>query len=257
MKFKKGDTVIYPQHGACKVEAIRKEDPLGTGKMHEYLILKAVIGDMVLRVPMSKVDDVGVRPPVSPDELADLVAVLAKPDPRVPSNWSRRFKNHQEKLKSGDVYQVAEVVRNLSARNRDASLSAAERTMYERARVNLISEIAPALKVSPEEAERYLDDALAKGVLKVAKAAAKKSETSATPESLKAEPKKADSKPTAKPAATAKKGDAKPAAKKAEPKKAAPAKKAEPKKAASKPVAKKAAPATKPAKKPVKKPAKK
>jgi CarD family transcriptional regulator len=120
---------------------------------------------------MSKVDEVGVRPPVSPDELEDLVAVLAKADPRVPSNWSRRFKNHQEKLKSGDVYQVAEVVRNLAARNRDASLSAAERTMYERARVNLISEIAPALKVTTDEAEVYLDEALAKGVLKPVKTA--------------------------------------------------------------------------------------
>ena len=91
--------------------------------------------------------------------------MLSKPDPRVPSNWSRRFKNHQEKLKSGDVYQVAEVVRNLAARNRDAALSAAERTMYERARINLVSEIAPALKVSAEAAEQYLDEALAKGVL--------------------------------------------------------------------------------------------
>ena len=61
-----------------------------------------------------------MRPPVNADELEDLVSVLSKPDPRVPSNWSRRFKNHQEKLKSGDVYQVAEVVRNLAARNRDA-----------------------------------------------------------------------------------------------------------------------------------------
>jgi CarD family transcriptional regulator len=111
---------------------------------------------------------------VSPDELEDLVSVLSKADPRVPSNWSRRFKNHQEKLKSGDVYQVAEVVRNLAARNRDASLSAAERTMYERARINLISEIAPALKVSAEEAEEYLDEALAKGVLKPAKDVKKK-----------------------------------------------------------------------------------
>ena len=64
---------------------------------------------------------------------------------------------HSEKMKSGDVYQVAEVVRNLAARNRDASLSAAERTMYDRARINLISEIAPALKVSAEDAEKYLD----------------------------------------------------------------------------------------------------
>lgn len=169
VKFKKGDTVIYPQHGACKVEAIRKEDPLNVGKAQDYLVLRTVIGDMTLRVPMAKVDEVGVRPPVSPDELEDLVAVLAKADPRVPANWSRRFKNHQEKLKSGDVYQVAEVVRNLAARNRDASLSAAERTMYERARVNLISEIAPALKVTTEEAEQYLDDALARGVLKPVK----------------------------------------------------------------------------------------
>ena len=99
---------------------------------------------------------------------------LIRRDVREPANWSRRFKNHQEKLKSGDVYQVAEVVRNLAARNRDASLSAAERTMYDRARINLISEIAPALKVSAEDAERYLDEALAKGVLKPPKEVKKK-----------------------------------------------------------------------------------
>ena len=164
MKFKKGETVIYPQHGACVVKGTKKMEAFG--EKREYLILETVINEMTLKVPVDKADEVGVRPPVSPDELEDLVAVLAKPDPRVPSNWSRRFKNHQEKLKSGDVYQVAEVVRNLAARNRDAALSAAERTMYERARVNLISEIAPALKVSADDAEAYLDEALAKGVLK-------------------------------------------------------------------------------------------
>ena len=155
------------------------------GEKKEYLILETVINEMTLKVPVDKAEEVGpsTRPTrrfrccrprptagVGGDELEDLVAVLAKPDPRVPSNWSRRFKNHQEKLKSGDVYQVAEVVRNLAARNRDASLSAAERTMYERARVNLVSEISPALKVSSEDAEAYLDDALAKGVLKPEKA---------------------------------------------------------------------------------------
>ena len=164
MKYKKGEVVIYPQHGACKVEGTKKMEFFG--EKQEYLILTTVINEMTLRVPIDKTDEVGVRPPVSADELEDLVSVLAKPDPRVPSNWSRRFKNHQEKLKSGDVYQVAEVVRNLAARNRDASLSAAERTMYERARVNLVSEISPALKVSAEDAEIYLDEALAKGVLK-------------------------------------------------------------------------------------------
>jgi CarD family transcriptional regulator len=172
VKFKKGETVIYPQHGACIVVGTKKMEAFGA--MQEYLILKTVINEMTLSVPVLKAEEVGVRPPVSPDELDDLVSVLAKPDPRVPSNWSRRFKNHQEKLKSGDVYQVAEVVRNLAARNRDASLSAAERTMYDRARINLVSEIAPALKVSAEEAERFLDEALAKGVLKPAKEPAKK-----------------------------------------------------------------------------------
>jgi CarD family transcriptional regulator len=254
VKFKKGDTVIYPQHGACKVVATRKEDPFDSGKPIEYLILSTVIGEMTLRVPMAKVDDVGVRPPVSPDELADLVAVLAKADPRVPSNWSRRFKNHQEKLKSGDVYQVAEVVRNLAARNRDASLSAAERTMYERARVNLISEIAPALKVSTEDAEKYLDDALAKGVLK-AKPAGKKE-----PEKKAAEPKAAPAaadKPAAKapaekPAKSAEKKPAVPAkapAKKAVATKAPVKKSAEKKVAEKKPAATKAPAAKVPAKK--------
>ena len=174
MNFKKGDTVIYPQHGACIVHGIKKMKAFGATQ--EYLILKTVINEMTLSVPTAKAADVGVRPPVSPDELEDLVSVLSKADPRVPSNWSRRFKNHPEKLKSGDVYQVAEVVRNLAARNRDASLSAAERTMYERARTNLISEIQPALKVTKEEAEEFLNKALEKGVLKPAKAAKKKAE---------------------------------------------------------------------------------
>ena len=177
MKFKKGDTVIYPQHGACLVQGSKKL--VVDGVTREYLILKSVIGEMTLSVPVENADVVGVRPPVNADELDDLVSVLSKPDPRVPSNWSRRFKNHQEKLKSGDVYQVAEVVRNLAARNRDAALSAAERTMYERARINLISEIAPALKVSAEEAEVFLDAALAKGVLKPAKGGSKAAAESA------------------------------------------------------------------------------
>ena len=171
MKFKKGDTVIYPQHGACIVHGIKRMRAFGS--VQEYLILKTVINEMTLSVPTAMVNTVGVRPPVSKSELEDLRSVLSKADPRVPANWSRRFKNHQEKLKSGDVYQVAEVVRNLAARNRDASLSAAERTMYDRARVNLISEIQPALRVTREEAEEFLNKALEKGVLKPTKAAKK------------------------------------------------------------------------------------
>ena len=168
MAFKVGDRVVYPHHGAAVIE--RKEMREVFGEKKEYLVLKVAHGDLTLAVPSDKAEDVGMRPPISAEDIDDLFQLLSKKDVREPTNWSRRFKNHQEKLKSGDVYQVAEVVRNLAARNRDASLSAAERTMYERARVNLISEISPALKVTSEEAEAYLDDALAKGVLKPEKA---------------------------------------------------------------------------------------
>jgi CarD family transcriptional regulator len=148
----------------------------------------------------------------------------------VPANWSRRFKNHQEKLKSGDVYQVAEVVRNLAARDRDAALSAAEKTMYDRARINLISEISPALKVSTEVAEKWLDEALQQGVLKPgkqAKTASPAPKPATKPEAAAAPAKKAPAKPAAAPAArsAATKAPAsaakKPAAKKAPAKKPA------------------------------------
>jgi CarD family transcriptional regulator len=159
VKFKKGETVIYPQHGACVVQGTKKMEFFG--EKEDYLILKTVINEMTLKVPVDKTDEVGVRPPVSADELEDLVAVLAKPDPRVPSNWSRRFKNHQEKLKSGDVYQVAEVVRNLALREQTKGLSAGEKAMLVRARGILVSELSFALNVSEEEALTKLEQQLA------------------------------------------------------------------------------------------------
>ena len=137
----------------------------------EYLILRTVINEMTLSVPTLKTDEVGVRPPVNGRAR---IWCRCCPSPVRAVQLEPPVQEPPEKLKSGDVYQVAEVVRNLAARNRDASLSAAERTMYDRARINLISEIAPALKVSAEDAEKYLDEALAKGVLKPAKEAKKK-----------------------------------------------------------------------------------
>ena len=174
MSFKVGDRVVYPHHGAAKIARKEKRELLG--ETREYFVLEMVHGELTLSVPIDKAEEVGMRPPISEADVEDLFRLIGKRDVREPANWSRRFKNHQEKLKSGDVYQVAEVVRNLAARNRDAALSAAERTMYERARINLVSEIAPALHVSNEEAEAYLDDALAKGVLRAPStvAAAKK-----------------------------------------------------------------------------------
>ena len=161
--FKKGDIVIYPQHGACKVKGFKKiAFPGGEGKKEEYIILETVINPMTLSVPTSKLDQVGVRPPVNSDELDDLVAVLSKSDPRVPSNWSRRFKNHQEKMKSGDIYECAEVVRNLALRDRQSSLSSAEKAMQIRARRILVSELAVSWNTTMEDAGERVDAVLAK-----------------------------------------------------------------------------------------------
>jgi CarD family transcriptional regulator len=162
LKLGRGETVIYLAHGACIVQG--KKQVVVDGERVEYVVLKTLLGEMTVSVPVSSIEQVGLRPPVSADELEDLLSVISKPDPRVPANWSRRFKNHQEKLKSGDVYQVAEVVRNLYVRADDAELSAAERVMYDRARVNLLSEIAPAIKGTAEQAESVLDDALVAGI---------------------------------------------------------------------------------------------
>ena len=76
-------------------------------------------GELTLSVPSDNAETVGMRRPIAREDVEDLFQVLAKQDVREPSNWSRRFKNHQEKLKSGDVYQVAEVVRNLALREAD------------------------------------------------------------------------------------------------------------------------------------------
>jgi CarD family transcriptional regulator len=117
-------------------------------------------GDMTLSVPVDKVEDVGMRWPISKEDVEDLFEVLQKRDIREPANWSRRFKNHQEKLKSGDVYQVAEVVRNLALRDAAKGLSAGEKSLYTKALKVLVSELAFALNTPEEKAEAKVQDAL-------------------------------------------------------------------------------------------------
>jgi len=159
MPFKVGDRVVYPHHGAAVIE--KKETIEVAGEKREYLILKIAHGDMTLSVPTDKVDEVGMRPPISAEDVDDLFQLLGKKDVREPTNWSRRFKNHQEKLKSGDVYQVAEVVRNLALREVTKGLSAGEKAMLVRARGILVSELSFALNVSEEDALTKLEQQLA------------------------------------------------------------------------------------------------
>ena len=150
MTFKVGDRVVYPHHGAAIVEKVEEREAFG--RKTEYLVLRMAHGEMMLSVPADKADDVGMRWPISTEDVEDLFDVLGKRDVREPANWSRRFKNHQEKLKSGDVYQVAEVVRNLALRDAEKGLSAGEKSLSTKARSVLVSELSFALDVPEEDA---------------------------------------------------------------------------------------------------------
>jgi len=158
MSFKLGDRVVYPHHGAAIIE--KTEVVEFNGEKTEYFVLKTAHDDLTVRVPVNRVDDVGMRPPISLEDVEDLFALLSKKDVREPANWSRRFKNHQEKLKSGDVYQVAEVVRNLALRDANKGLSAGEKNMYTKARKVLVSELSFALDVTEDDAMGQVEEQL-------------------------------------------------------------------------------------------------
>ena len=159
MPFKVGDKVVYPHHGAAVIE--KRETKVAFGEKREYLVLRLAYGDLILNVPADNTEGVGLREVINDEEVEEVFAVLRKKEARMPTNWSRRFKNHVEKLKSGDVYQVAEVVRNLSLREKDNGLSAGEKRMLAKARQILVSELIFAIDVSDDEAEARLDEALA------------------------------------------------------------------------------------------------
>ncbi len=156
--FDVGDRVVYPHHGAAIVR--KKEMRKAFGEKKEYLVLEMAHGEMTLSVPVDNVEEVGMRWPISTEDVEDLFEVLQKRGIREPPNWSRRFKNHQEKLKSGDVYQVAEVVRNLALREADKGLSAGEKSLFTKARGVLVSELSFALEISEDEATERVEGAL-------------------------------------------------------------------------------------------------
>jgi CarD family transcriptional regulator len=159
VSFRVGDKVVYPRHGATVIEGIETLQVFGTAR--EYLVLRFAEPDLMLRVPSEQAAAVGMRQIIRPDESEDVLDVLRRREVRLPANWSRRFKNHTDMLRSGDVYQLAEVVRNLSRRNSDRALSMGEQRMLQQARRNLISELSLALAEDPDTVGLRMDAALA------------------------------------------------------------------------------------------------
>src|SRR5579859_6212204 len=159
MNFAVGDTVVYPHHGAALVEAI--ETRTIKGEQKEYLVLKVAQGDLTVRVPAENAEYVGVRDVVGQEGLDRVFQVLRAPHTEEPTNWSRRYKANLEKLASGDVNKVAEVVRDLWRREQERGLSAGEKRMLAKARQILVSELALAEKTNEDKAEALLDEVLA------------------------------------------------------------------------------------------------
>lgn len=159
MTFQVGETVVYPNHGAAVVEGIETRKIKGEDRL--YLVLR-ILGqsDLVVRVPACNLDLVGVRDVVDEKGLERVFDVLRAPHVEEPANWSRRYKANLEKLHSGDVFKVSEVVRDLWRRERDRGLSAGEKRMLAKARQILISELALAEDIDEAKAESMLNEVL-------------------------------------------------------------------------------------------------
>ena len=159
MLFEVGETVVYPHHGAATIIEVKNRVIKGEEKM--YLKLNVAQGDLTIEVPADNVDLVGVRDVIGQEGLDRVFEVLRAEFTEEPTNWSRRYKANLEKLASGDVIKVSEVVRDLWRRDQDRGLSAGEKRMLAKARQILVSELALAEKTDEERASEVLDEVLA------------------------------------------------------------------------------------------------
>jgi CarD family transcriptional regulator len=156
--FEVGDNVVYPHHGAGQV--IKKEEKKILGEVREYLTIKILHNDMTVMVPCENAGKAGLRRVIDEDTVKKVLGVLSDECSEMPKNWNRRFKHNRDKIKTGDIYELAEVVRNLAVREQDKGLSTGEKQMYTRAKKILASEMMYALEKSEDDAEAYLDDLL-------------------------------------------------------------------------------------------------
>lgn len=177
MKFVVGETVVYPHHGAAKIiEISEKKFPRGEVKMYLTLEIiqrpipeaadskpgtKVMDSTLVIKVPVESVTEVGVRDVIDKKGVEAVFSVLREPFIEEPTNWSRRFKANTEKINTGDVLKVSEVVRDLWRRDQDKPISAGEKRMLAKARQILVSELALAKKSDELKAGALLDEVLA------------------------------------------------------------------------------------------------
>ena len=154
--FSKGDLVVYPNHGAGTVYGVEEKTILGEER--RYYIVYVPDGGLTLNIPAE--GDTGLRSCADDEEVAEALEVLRGSPEDMPAHWNHRLKHNQEKLRSGEISSVAEVVRDLSAHSDDRGLSTGERNLLAKARRILISEVALGKRLETREAAALVDGAL-------------------------------------------------------------------------------------------------
>lgn len=149
---------MYPMHGAGVIEGIEEKEVLGERK--RYYIMRLPIGDMRVMIPIDNVADAGLRFVIDQEGIERVIDILGQKGSKMSSNWNHRYRANMEKIKSGDVFEVAEVVRNLAIRDREKGLSTGERKMFDSAKQILISELALAQGTTREQVEASLQEIL-------------------------------------------------------------------------------------------------
>ena len=137
--FKVGDKVVYPHHGAGTI--VKKEKRVVLGEKREYLTIKILHNDMTVNVPCENAEAVGLRQVIDEEMVKKVTKALTGGGTAMPKNWNRRFKHNRDKMKTGDIFELAEVVRNLSLRDHEKGLSTGEKQMFVKAKKILASEL--------------------------------------------------------------------------------------------------------------------
>ncbi|RKD33764.1 CarD family transcriptional regulator [Thermohalobacter berrensis] len=153
--FNIGDKIVYPMHGAGVIESIEEKEILG--KKRKYYVMKMPIGEMKVMIPVDNIEDIGIREVITQEEVEQVLAVLGDNKSKMPKNWNRRYRANMDKIKSGDIYEIASVVRNLMIRDKEKGLSTGERKMLSSAKQILISEIVLAKGIQEREAENLIE----------------------------------------------------------------------------------------------------
>lgn len=156
--FHKGDKIAHPMHGAGIIESIAEEKI--DGVMREYYVLKLLVNTMDVMIPVSSCQEIGVRPVLSGEEADKVLISLESPEEEETLNWNKRNRDNTDRLKTGDLYDVARVVKSLSGRDKSKGLSTGERKLLHFAKQMLVSELVLSKDATYEEMEQLVNQKL-------------------------------------------------------------------------------------------------